>query len=256
MKYVTFKANADNYMYLFYNKTYAISVDPVDSEVINIALSKRFSRSHYSSKESIMLEKDCKSRKLIMNLTTHRHNDHSGGNKQLESLQQKTLFLSGFEDKIRRLVLVKDGVSIKTELCEVTSMHTPCHTKDSFCFLLTSKLNNNKKQYLLTGDTIFKFGVGRFFEGTAEEMVKNIESIMKLDDETGLMYGHNYTKLNSIFAGQFIKIPKKIIKKRFLKLKEEKTYNPFFRICIENESYEIKVEEMRKLRNKKDSFKE
>lgn len=116
----------------------------------------------------------------------------------------------------------------------IQAIHTPCHTKDSTCYIITNK-------WLCTGDTIFFLGCGKFFEGTAEDMFNNIQKIKKLDDNLILLYGHDYSETNMRFTG--IKLDKGI----FLKLCDEKIYNKFF--CVES------VNELIILRKLKDEFK-
>ena len=46
---------------------------------------------------------------------------------------------------------------------------------------------------LFSGDTIFKGGLGKLFEGTGKDMYKNIEFIKSLPDDTNIFSGHEYT---------------------------------------------------------------
>lgn len=54
---------------------------------------------------------------------------------------------------------------------------------------------------LFTGDTIFHGGVGRFFEGTAEDMYKIFnETFYTLPQDTLCFYAHEYAVDNFAFA--------------------------------------------------------
>lgn len=53
---------------------------------------------------------------------------------------------------------------------------------------------------LLAGDVLFSQGCGRFFEGTAKDMLKNADRIAALPDTVLLCCGHEYTLTNARFA--------------------------------------------------------
>ena len=58
-----------------------------------------------------------------------------------------------------------------------------------------SKYNN----LLFSGDTLFRFGCGRIFEGTYDEMKKSLNKIEKLNDSINVYCGHEYTIHNLKF---------------------------------------------------------
>lgn len=49
---------------------------------------------------------------------------------------------------------------------------------------------------LASGDTLFIGGCGRFFEGDARDMLRNMELIASLNPNTLLYVGHEYTVQN------------------------------------------------------------
>ena len=53
---------------------------------------------------------------------------------------------------------------------------------------------------VFTGDTIFSGGAGRFFEGTADQMVAAFDKVMALPPSTKMYPGHEYTVANLSFA--------------------------------------------------------
>lgn len=53
---------------------------------------------------------------------------------------------------------------------------------------------------LFTGDTVFIGGCGKFFQGTAEEMARNISWIKTLPPDTKIFCGHDYLEGNIKFA--------------------------------------------------------
>jgi len=52
----------------------------------------------------------------------------------------------------------------------VTCLHTPCHTRGHICYFVTDSAHPEQTPAVLTGDTLFLSGCGRFFEGDATEM--------------------------------------------------------------------------------------
>lgn len=53
---------------------------------------------------------------------------------------------------------------------------------------------------LFTGDTIFIGGCGKFFQGTAEQMARNIAWVKTLPPDTHIFCGHDYLESNIKFA--------------------------------------------------------
>ncbi|KAJ9100595.1 hypothetical protein QFC21_003639 [Naganishia friedmannii] len=80
---------------------------------------------------------------------------------------------------------------------KVNSLHTPCHTQDSICFLLE---DGSGKKAVFTGDTLFQGGCGRFFEGTAAEMHAALTYLSKLPQDTVVYNGHEYTSGSAKFG--------------------------------------------------------
>lgn len=77
---------------------------------------------------------------------------------------------------------------------------TPCHTQDSICYYITDKADSSFPGGVLTGDTLFIGGNGRFFEGTGGEMHNALSYLATLPDETIVYNGHEYTAGNVAFA--------------------------------------------------------
>ena len=53
---------------------------------------------------------------------------------------------------------------------------------------------------IFTGDTIFVGGCGRFFEGTADQMLSAMDRVSVLPPDTKLFCGHEYTVKNLEFG--------------------------------------------------------
>ena len=114
-------------------------------------------------------------------------------------------------------------------------MLTPGHTLDHISFF--------NDEILFCGDTLFAGGIGRIFEGTAKQMFESIVKIKKLNENTKVYCGHEYTLSNLEFASQVEPNNKKIANRlehvRKLRscnketlpslLEEEFATNPFLR---------------------------
>ncbi|ADM11052.1 hydroxyacylglutathione hydrolase [Encephalitozoon intestinalis ATCC 50506] len=233
----------DNYMHLFYEGDSAFCIDACNPRVLLKALGVDFKKKIYSESEILGMEEDLeKRRKLVYLFTTHRHQDHSHGIPYIAENSPETKRISGFEGSI-----CKCGDRFKFGEVEIECLYTPCHTVDSFCYYIGG-------EFLATGDTLFFLGCGKFFEGTPEQMVQAIKKIMeRVDQNAILLYGHDYNKQNIQFTEEFYCIPPEIKRKRFLRLRDEMEYNPFFNLGkILTEDSES--ERMRELRRRKDYF--
>ena len=204
----------DNYSYMVTHKhtNKAVLVDPADPPRIMEFLSmfKQLDLSHV--------------------LYTHKHWDHAGRSIELAELLKKRYpewsvdFVAGEEDakEIDKVdIVLKDDKGVfKTDDFSIDYYHAPCHTKGHILYNITPKQDViesednqiiNKSNYpfffdcqsqsaLFTGDTLFTGGCGRFFEGDAEQMLRNMDIINSLDKETEIYNGHEYTKNNLIWA--------------------------------------------------------
>ncbi|KAG8988949.1 Cytoplasmic glyoxalase II, partial [Tulasnella sp. 427] len=137
--------------------------------------------------------------KITSLLTTHHHQDHSGGNEAFAS-QNPSIKIYGGSSRCSAMTdEVKDGDVLKVGAnITVKCMATPCHTQDSICFYVTDSQTSQKGVF--TGDTLFIGGCGRFFEGTGAEMNKALSSLGTLPDETVTYPGHEYTASNFKFG--------------------------------------------------------
>lgn len=223
----------NNLMWIIHDDVNAIAFDGTDVETLENFLTLNVPQNDkiliiHAKELSNFKTKRKEPLKLKNIFTTHHHFDHSGGNPKLrqkgyniydgKNLQEKELEINNFKIKC---------------------LHTPCHTRDSFCFLV-----NN--QFLITGDTIFFLGCGKFFEGTGSEMQKNFEKIKNLDSNILCCYGHDYSKTDYRFAKQYFPdLPVEFEKKKILSLGEEKKWNPF----MNAENLNTNIDELRKKKN-------
>jgi len=82
-------------------------------------------------------------------------------------------------------IKVEDGDIIKVGNIEVKAIHTPGHTCDSLCFLV--------EDFLISGDTLFRFEIGRADFPTSdfkEEIRSIVEKLYILPPGTVVLPGH------------------------------------------------------------------
>lgn len=229
---------SDNLCHIFHNSEYAIVFDPAEPNVILTALEKKLTQSFYHKNEVPLLH-NTKPRKLLYTFVTHHHIDHSGGNELLVSHCEVVVHtLSNF---LPHTQFLANSYNIKEMGLMIDVLQTPCHTQDSVCFYID-------KKYLLTGDTIFHLGVGKFFEGTGKQMCDGIKQLkLNVCPDVLVLYGHDYRSTNFRFAMMKMKLSEELKAKMFLTFGEECMYNPFFQ-CKDNV-------EMERLRAEKNNFK-
>ncbi|KAJ6606529.1 beta-lactamase-like protein [Mycena vulgaris] len=176
--------HTDNYSYLLIDDAtnVAAAVDPYDVDKIT------------SAADSLGVQ-------IVAAITTHHHNDHSGGNKVFASTYPDAVIYAG-SDKApaaTHFVHDKDELTLGANI-RIKCLATPCHTQDSICFHATDASDPQHPGGVFTGDTLFIAGCGRFFEGTGQEMDAALSYLATLPDDTIVYNGHEYTAGNVAFA--------------------------------------------------------
>lgn len=172
-------------------------------------------------------------------LLTHHHPDHISGVPEVARIHGAPVW--GYADDQHRLPplshKVAHGDSVKLGNLEFNVYFTPTHTLGHICYYLPAL------KALFSGDNLFSMGCGRLFEGTPEMLLKNMEWIRSLPDNTMVYCAHEYTLNNTEFAMSLE--PENDGLKRFYELAQskrqrneptvplalniEKTLNPFLR---------------------------
>jgi hydroxyacylglutathione hydrolase len=135
--------------------------------------------------------------KLANLINTHHHSDHAGGNERMLREFPDCPIIGG-KDCARVKITPSHNSTFNLGDIKVTALHTPCHTRDSICFLFEDDKTNEKAVF--TGDTLFTAGCGRFFEGSAQDMKTSLDILANLPNSTKIYPGHEYTKSNVKFA--------------------------------------------------------
>ncbi|XP_069037087.1 hydroxyacylglutathione hydrolase-like protein isoform X5 [Lepisosteus oculatus] len=173
----------DNYMYLVIEEDTkrAIAVDPaVPHRLLEILRREGLS--------------------LTAVLTTHHHWDHARGNEELAK-EVPGLKVYGGDDRIGALTdKVFHAQDLKFGSINVRCLFTPCHTSGHMCYFVWED-DCADAPAVFTGDTLFVAGCGKFFEGTAEQMHRNLTEVLgSLPKDTKVFCGHEYTIKNLKFA--------------------------------------------------------
>ena len=196
----------DNYSYLVYSNVNKLGVviDPADAAPII----------KFIKEKEIMLSGI---------LITHHHADHNSGINDLIKFQSTKIY-SPDKNINKTSNIIKEGDLIKFDFIEFEVIATSGHTLDHVVYC--SKQNN----LLFSGDALFRFGCGRIFEGTYDEMKKSLNKIEKLDDAINVYCGHEYTIHNLKFLqGMFHndKILEKAERDILEQIKHTKSSMPF-----------------------------
>ena len=165
----------DNYSFVLYNDTLkSCIIDPADSNpILNFALENNLTI------EDIFI--------------THHHKDHTSGVKGiLNAFPEVNIHSPSAQIENTRFVL-RDGDEVNSCLNTFRIIKTPGHTLDHIIYY------DQNNSVLFCGDTLFRLGCGRVFEGTLNEMFKSLKKINKLSKNTIIYCGHEYTISNLNF---------------------------------------------------------
>jgi len=129
-------------------------------------------------------------------LITHHHPDHVEANLALKQRYGLTIVGPEYEKaKIPGIDrTVRDGDVIEVAGRKARVIHTPGHTSGHVCYAF----EDDKVAFV--ADTLFALGCGRLLEGTAADMLGSMKKLAKLDADTALYCGHEYTQSNARFA--------------------------------------------------------
>lgn len=118
-------------------------------------------------------ELDCKAI-----FSTHKHWDHTAGNGEILKHFPRCLVLGATNENVfakNRGLKHKDVLNLFPEMSspiQIQAISTPCHTRGHLVYRISG--GNSDLNAIFTGDTLFVGGVGKFFEGSAQEMYENL----------------------------------------------------------------------------------
>lgn len=125
---------------------------------------------------------------------THTHADHISGNRDLAEATRAPILVHRAAGVAFAHEDLKDGDEIRIGNVRLTVAHTPGHTPDSICLLVTDLERGGAPWFALTGDLLFVGSVGRPDLGGARAAEDAWESIMRvllpLDDSVEVYPAH------------------------------------------------------------------
>jgi glyoxylase-like metal-dependent hydrolase (beta-lactamase superfamily II) len=129
-------------------------------------------------------------------IDTHVHADHYSGGRKLASLAGAEYCLHENAAVGFSFHKLHDGDALDLGNVIVTILHTPGHTLDSICLLVTDKRRGEAPWFVVTGDTLFVGAVGRpDLAGREQEMAAQLyetlrSKLLPLADEVEIFPGH------------------------------------------------------------------
>ncbi len=129
-------------------------------------------------------------------IDTHVHADHRSAGPTLAAKAGAAYCLHESADVALPFVPLRDGQEIELGNTRVRVLHTPGHTPESVCLLVTDLRRGSDPWFVLTGDTLFVGAVGRpDLPGHARENAATLyqsihRKLLTLPDDLELFPGH------------------------------------------------------------------
>jgi hydroxyacylglutathione hydrolase len=129
-------------------------------------------------------------------IDTHIHADHRSGGRELARRTNAEYCLHESADVTFPFTRLRDGDEIEFGNTRVRAIHTPGHSPESMCLLVTDLKRGPDPWFVLTGDTLFVGAVGRpdlpgrSRENAAELYASLHEKVLKLPDDLEIYPGH------------------------------------------------------------------
>lgn len=129
-------------------------------------------------------------------IDTHVHADHRSGGADLARRTGAQYRLHEFADVSLPFTALRDGEEIELGNTRVRVLHTPGHSPDSVCLVVTDLKRGSEPWFVLTGDTLFVGAVGRpdlpghARENAAELYASLHDKLLPLADDLEIYPGH------------------------------------------------------------------
>jgi hydroxyacylglutathione hydrolase len=129
-------------------------------------------------------------------IDTHVHADHRSGGRQLSAQSGARYCLHESADVAFEFTPVHDGEEIELGNTRIEALHTPGHSPESICLLVTDLKRGPEPWFVLTGDTLFVGAVGRpDLPGHARENAALLHEslhgkLLTLADDVEIFPGH------------------------------------------------------------------
>ena len=131
-------------------------------------------------------------------IDTHIHADHYSGGRALALRAGAPYCLHEADRELVTFAIepLHDGQLLDIGNVRIKVLHTPGHTPDSICLLVTDLRRGNAPWFVITGDTLFVGSVGRpDLAGREREMAAELyrslhDKLLALPDELEIYPGH------------------------------------------------------------------
>lgn len=131
-------------------------------------------------------------------IDTHIHADHYSGGRKLADMVGSPYCLHESDASLVKFPIqpLHDNEIIEAGNVEIKILHTPGHTMDSICLLVTDKRRGSEPWFVITGDTLFVGSVGRpDLAGREKAMAAMLfdsmhAKLLTLPDATEIFPGH------------------------------------------------------------------
>lgn len=131
-------------------------------------------------------------------IDTHVHADHYSGGRKLATMLEAHYCLHESDAKLVKFAFqpLQDNEVIEVGNVLIKVVHTPGHTPDSICLLVTDKRRAEEPWFVLTGDTLFVGSIGRpDLAGKEKEMAAQLfdslhAKLLSLPDAVEIFPGH------------------------------------------------------------------
>jgi hydroxyacylglutathione hydrolase len=139
---------------------------------------------------------NAKGLRLTHVIDTHVHADHRSGGPELARRVGAQYCIHEAADVVYPFTALHDGEQIELGNTHVEVLHTPGHSPESVCLLVTDRKRGADPWFVLTGDTLFVGAVGRpdlpgrAREGAAQLHASLHEKLLTLPDDVEIYPGH------------------------------------------------------------------
>lgn len=187
VRIIPLKAFSDNYIWVIFSpdESKVAVVDPGDSRPVI----------EFLEENDLILDSI---------LVTHYHNDHIGGVQELKNRYHCHVYASRHDQLSFTDTELDEGdtISLFDNSYQFSILHLPGHTMGHigyFCQNLSAH-DLNGQSLVFCGDTLFRAGCGRMFEGTPDIFHHSLQKLAQLPPNTLVYCTHEYTLANIAFA--------------------------------------------------------